>query len=256
MTSEPDASTDLPDSAEVAATFIELTGAVTGGADAVEVFTILSERCVELLPVAACGVLVVDNSGTLEVVGASDSSAFLLDLFQIQNDEGPCLECFRSGQVVRDGSLSFDGPWPHFAEATRAYGFSSVDAIPLRARSTVLGALNLFGTTPLTEAAMEIATALADTATMALLQADPRIDAATVARQLHLAVESRNTLEQAKGVLAERFGCTFDEATAEMRRVSGLTSTRLLDVARSIVDRDERSEAASILRARQEPPAP
>jgi hypothetical protein len=256
MTSDPDAGIDPPDSAGVAATFIELTRAVAGGADAVDVFTTLSERCVELLPVTACGVLVVDTGGTLEVVGASDSSAFLLDLFQIQNDEGPCLECFRSGQAVRDAALSPDGPWPHFAAAARAYGFTAVDAVPLRARTTVLGALNLFGATPLSDESMVIATALADTATMALLQADPGIDATTVARRLHLAVESRNTIEQAKGVLAERFDCTFDEAFIEMRRVSGLTATRLLDVARSIVDRDDRSEAAAILRSRRDlPPA-
>jgi len=249
VTSEPETTTGIPDAAEVAATFVELTGAVAAGADAAEVFTQLAERCVDLLPAAACGVLVLDPSGTLEVVGSSDPSAYLLDLFQVQNDEGPCLECYRSRRVVRDADLADDGPWPRFAAAARAQGFSSVDAIPLRARQMVLGALNLFGTEPLSDDALAVAMALADTATMTLLQADPLLDAATVTRRLQQAVQSRNTVEQAVGVLAERFSCDFDEAFRRLRRAGRDSGESLVGVARAVVDRDDSSPGAAALRS-------
>lgn len=222
---------------------------MASGADALEVFARLTERCVELLPVRACGVLVLDVGGNLEVVGSSDSAAYLLDLFQVQNDEGPCLECFRTGRMVRDAQLTPDGPWPRFAAAARAQGFTAVDAVPLRARRTVLGALNLFSTEELPDDAMVVATALADAATITLLQADPMLDATTVARRLHEAVQSRNTVEQAVGVIAARFDCDFDEARGRLRRAGRSSGETLVQVAGAVVGRDASSAGARSLEA-------
>ena len=115
------------DATELAVTFIEVTRSVTQGAETVEIFTELAEKCVRLLPVSAAGILLRDVEGTLQVIGASSPSAHLLDLFQVQNEEGPCLECTTTGSPVSDDDLRLDGGrWPRFAELARAQGFASV----------------------------------------------------------------------------------------------------------------------------------
>ena len=258
MTISTDPPRELPEAGPLAETFVELARAVTEGADTVEVFSMLSERCVRLLPVDACGILVVDNGGDLQVIGSSNSSVHLLDLFQLQNEEGPCVECCRTGEAIVDTTLDTtldttgtDGTsrWPRFAEMTRAQGFRSVYALPLATRGVVVGALNLFSTTEVGSDQLVVAQALADAATIALLQADPLLDAVTVARQLHLAVEARNTVEQAKGVVAERFGIDFDAAMQRLRDVARQLDVRLIEVAGSVVERDETNEASRLLRS-------
>jgi hypothetical protein len=238
---------DHPTSGELARTFVDLARSVAGGADVVEVFTVLSERCVQLLPVAAGGLQVMDAYGVLQVIGPSNHSAHLLDLFQLQNEEGPCLVCCRTGDAVEDVELNDDGPWPTFASMARDHGYRAVYALPLKARTVVLGALNLFAESPLDANQLDVARALADAATLALLQADPVEDAVIVIRQLHLAVEARNTVEQAKGMLSQRFQVEPDEALNQLRRAATLTGERLLAVATAVVDRDPASEAARLL---------
>ena len=232
----------------LASTFIDLARAATSGASAIEIFVQLAERCTELLPIDACGLLLVDHLGRLEVVGASDSAARLLDLFQIQAAEGPCLDCCRTGAVVRDDELAPDGPWPRFAEATRAHGFASVVAVPLRARGTTLGALNAFCSAPLDAHQIEVAQALADAATVALLQADPDLDASVVARRIVETVESRNAVEQAIGVLAVRFECSASEALGRLREAARQSGESLVSIARAVVERDGASPGAGSLR--------
>lgn len=245
-----DTSADLPGGGELAATFVDLARAVTEGADMVEVFSMLSARCVRFLPAAACGILVVDPNGALQVIGASSSSAHLLDLFQVQNAQGPCLQCCRTGQPVADTELAANGPWPSFAAAARAQGFSVVYALPLAARSVVIGALNLFALAPLGREHLVVAQALADAATIALLQADPREDLVVLTRQLHLAVETRNTAEQAKGMIAQRFGIDADAALTELRLAAERSGSRVCDVAAAVVRRDLDSPLARLLQQR------
>ncbi|MFZ4670154.1 MAG: GAF and ANTAR domain-containing protein [Microthrixaceae bacterium] len=252
MNTSIDPPMEFPDAGPLAETFVELARSVTEGADTVEVFSMLSERCVRLLPVDACGILIVDNSGDLQVIGSSNSSVHLLDLFQLQNEEGPCVECCRTGEAVADttlddAALNESGRWPTFAAMTRAQGFRAVYALPLSSRGAVIGALNLFSTSLVGDDQLVVAQALADAATIALLQADPLLDAVTVARQLHLAVEARNTVEQAKGVLAERFDIDFDAAMHRLREVAHELDLRLIEVARTVVERDTDSPAASLL---------
>ena len=121
---------ELPDSSQLAAAFVDLSRAVNDGKDMVEILTMLAERCVQVLHIAACGILVIDPRGELEVIGSSNHSAHLLDLFQVQNVEGPCLECCRDGEPVIDLELSPSGPWPGFAAATLAQGSRAVYPMP------------------------------------------------------------------------------------------------------------------------------
>ena len=249
MTNSTEVTFDLPDASQLAAAFVDLARSVNDGKDMVEVFSMLAERCVSVLSVSACGILIIDPVGNLEVIGSSNHSAHLLDLFQVQNVEGPCLQCCHTGEAVIDTALSDSGPWPGFASAVRERGFAAVYAVPLAARGVVLGALNLFAEFPLQDEELAIAQALADAATIALLQADPREDAVLVTRRLHIVVEERNTIEQAKGVISQRFNVDAEAAFMQLRLAGERTGTRLIDVAMSVVNGDSSYVAARLLEA-------
>jgi len=238
---------NLPEPEELARTFVILARGVLEGADTVEVFSMLAESCVRLLPVKAGGILVVDAMGFLRVIGASDQSAHLLDLCQVQNMEGPSLQCCRSGEMVEDTVLSEDGPWPRFSWLATSHGYRAVYAIPLLSRGVVIGALNLFGTEEIPADRLVVARALADAATLALLHVDPREDTVVVARQVHLAVESRNTVEQARGMIAQRFNLSEGAAQEQLRRAADRLELPLVDVARATVHRDQAHPATALL---------
>jgi hypothetical protein len=238
---------EVPDVTELAVTLIEITKSVTQGAETIEIFTQLAEKCVSLLPVSAAGILLRDIGGTLQVIGASSPSAHLLDLFQVQNEEGPCLECTVTGNPVCDVELSAEGKWPRFAELARAKDFSAVYALPLRSRDLTVGALNLFAREQLSPGRLVVAQALADAATVSLLQVDPQYDLQIVIRRIHMAVESRNTVEQAQGMIAQRFAIDIEEALIRLRHVSEHTDLTLVEVATAVVERDQDSPVTPML---------
>lgn len=241
--------TDAPDATLLASTLIEITRSVTHGAETIDIFTDLAQRCVTLLPVSAAGILVRDAAGDLQVIGASSLAAHVLDLFQVQNEQGPCLECADTGEPVSDEELSPTGPWPRFSQLARASGFRSVYALPLRSRNVTVGALNLFSTAQLSADQLVIAQSLADTATLSLLQVDPQVDLQIVIRRIHVAVESRNALEQAQGMLAQRFSIDTEQAFIRIKDVSAATELSLMEVVAAVINRDDSSPAASLLAA-------
>jgi hypothetical protein len=126
-------------------TFVELTDTMVAGFDVIDFLHVLTDRSVQLLDVSAAGLLLADPRGELRVVAASSEAARLLELFQLQNDQGPCLDCFRSGQPVQAADLAAEAErWPRFAPAALQAGFAAVQALPMRLREHVVGALNLF----------------------------------------------------------------------------------------------------------------
>lgn len=221
----------------MAAALIELATATVTTDDTVGLFTMLSNRAVQLLGIDAAGVLLVSPTGNLTAIGSSNHTAHLLDLFQIQTEQGPCLQCCLTGEPVVDTDLGDDGPWPLFAQTAREWGYRSVYALPLAARGQPLGALNLFTTTPLSISAMGLGQALADIATLGLIQADPGHDAEVVARALHRAMESRITVEQAKGVLAVRFDEDADASFHRILAAAAATGSTVGSLAASVVNR-------------------
>jgi len=232
---------------ELAVTFIEVAKGVTRGVESVEVFTLLTERCVKLLPVEAAGILLKDVTGTLQVIGSSSPSAHLLDLFQVQNEEGPCLECTQTGLRVIDTELSATGKWPKFSSLARNENYQAVYALPLNSRGVAIGALNLFAVQNLDESTLDIAQSFADTATLSLLQADILTDEQIVLRKIHIAVESRNTVEQAQGMIAERFAISPDVALEKIQAAAKESHVTLLAAAIAIVQRDSASAVSSLL---------
>lgn len=207
----------------LAQAFVELADTLVAGYDLMEFLQTLTDRCVELLEVDAAGLLLADSRGVLRLVAASTERARVVELFQIQNDEGPCLDCYRTGQPVIVSDIRADpaaARWPQFAAAAREMDYAGVHAIPMRLRDQVIGTLNLFRTTPngLSPAVVVAATALVDVATIGILQERALRQQEVVAGQLQVALNSRVIIEQAKGVLAERLRLTPDEAFVILRR--------------------------------------
>src|SRR5271155_4646029 len=129
--------------------FVELTDTMVADFDVIDFLHVLTDRSVQLLDVSAAGLLLADPRGELRVVAASSEAARLLELFPLQNDQGPCLDCFRSGGPVAAADLAAAATrWPRFAAAAQQAGFAAVQALPMRLRDQVIGALNLFRAEP------------------------------------------------------------------------------------------------------------
>ncbi|MCX4665508.1 GAF and ANTAR domain-containing protein [Streptomyces sp. NBC_01381] len=227
----------------LAEVFVEIADSLTDDFDVLDLLQRLSTRCVELLDVSAGGILLADAYGELQVIAASDEHTRLLELFACQQDQGPCVECCRTGTARTN--IALDGPeaaasWPHFTQRARETGYLTTHAIPLRLRDRVVGALNLFQTTPhaLGDDDIALAQALADVATITILQQRSLEQSHVENGQLQTALTSRIMVEQAKGLLAERWNTTVDDAFDAFRRYARAHHERLSDLARQIVDGD------------------
>ena len=223
----------------LAETFVELTDTMVAGFDMMDFLHLLTDRSVQLLDVAAAGLLLADPRGDLRVVAASSEAARLLELFQLQNDQGPCLDCFRSGEPIDVPDLSGTvSRWPQFAVAAQQAGFASVQAIPMRLREQVIGALNLFRVRPgaFDATDVRIGQALADVATISLLHERNLRHSDTLNEQLQAALNSRVVIEQAKGKLAERLGLDVNQAFSLLRDYARAHNQRMSDLARAFVD--------------------
>lgn len=227
----------VPATTVTATTFVELVDTLVGDFDVIEVLTLLTTRCVELLAAGAAGILLADSDRQLRVVGASTEQIKLLELFQIQNNEGPCLDCFRTGKLVLHSDLDTNSPWPLFATECTEAGFASVCAVPLRLKDHTLGCLNMFMVSPngLSDSDVAIAQALADFASLALVQDQATRDAAIREGQLQHALTSRIAIEQAKGMIAERHQVDMDEAFSRLRTYARNNNRHLTAVAEAVV---------------------
>jgi GAF domain-containing protein len=220
-----------------ATTFVEIVDTLVDDFDVIDVLTQLTSRSVDLLQVAAAGILLADSDGQLRVIGASTEQVGLLELFQIQNDEGPCLDSYRTGTVVADASLDGDSKWPRFAKESVRSGYPSVCAVPLRLKSLTLGCLNMFMSeaVALSEAEISLAQALADVASIAIVQDQATREAAVREGHLQHALTSRIFIEQAKGMISERGGVDMDEAFNRLRSYARSNNRLLTEVAESVV---------------------
>jgi len=218
--------------------FIELTDTLVTDFDIIDFLQRLAVRCTELLGVSACGVLLADHHGVLNLVAASTEQARLLELSQLQNADGPCLDAYRTGKPVQCADLgAADAPWPVFDAAARTAGFAAVQALPMRLRDHVLGALNLFSTAPgpIDADTVSLGQALADAATIGIVHQRSLARSEVVAEQLQAALNSRIIIEQAKGFLAERLALDVDDAFAVLRRYARDHNRKLTDLAADII---------------------
>jgi GAF domain-containing protein len=223
----------------LADTFTVLADTLVTDFDVIDFLHLLTDRSTALLGASAAGVVLADPRGQLRVAAASSEAVGLVELFQIQNDQGPCLDCYRTARPVAVADLAEAGQrWPRFAAAATAAGFRAVEALPMRLRDQVIGALNLFATSPgrFSPADLRLGQALADVATIGLLQERQLRRSETAAEQLQAALNSRVVIEQAKGKLAERNGMNMDEAFSLLREHARTTNQRLTDLAREFIN--------------------
>jgi hypothetical protein len=222
-------------------TFVELADTLVESYDPIEFLDRLAERCVALLGIAAAGVVLADSHGQLRALASSNEQMHLIELIEVQRQDGPCLDCWRTGEVVREDDLSRARVrWPYFAPVALEAGFASAYAVPMRLRAERLGALNLLAneTHGLVEADENSAQAMADVATIGILHERFLRQHEEVTEQLQVAFNSRVVLEQAKGVVAEAARIDMDAAFALLRGYARHHNRLLSEVARLVISRD------------------
>jgi GAF domain-containing protein len=219
--------------------FVEVADTLVDEFDVIDFLHNLTVHAAAISEADAAGLMLTDQMGHLQFMAASNTTGEQLELLQLQNSEGPCLDCFATGQPVVNADLSqATDRWPTFAPRAIQLGFHSVHAFPMRLRDHTIGALNLFGSS---DAVFEVADvrlvqALADVATIALMQERTIRRAEELTEQLQGALTSRVVIEQAKGALAALDGITTDEAFQVLRGRARSSRTRLVDVAQSLLD--------------------
>lgn len=222
---------------QLARALVDLADTLVADFDVVDLLQRLVEDCVSLLDAPQAGLLLIDQCGSTRVVASTSEQTRLLELFQLHIDTGPCLDCVRSGTPVLVPDLAAASPqWPGFVRKALGQGFRSVHALPLRLRTETLGAMGLFHTHtgPLAEEDVRAAQALADIATIGILQQRTIARGEVLAEQLQTALNSRVVIEQAKGVLAATAGLDMDDAYRKLRAYCRQRNLRLTDTAGAV----------------------
>ena len=222
--------------------FVGVADTLVADFDVIDFLHTVAGHATEMSGAAAAGLMLSDLDGGLHYMGASDESARLLELFQIQHEEGPCLDCYRSGRPVTVADLTSEpSRWPAFTERALASGVRSVHAFPMRLRNQVLGALNVFGAEPrpLDPEEARVVQALADLATIAIIQERLIRQAELLTEQLQFALNSRVVIEQAKGAIARSLGVSVEEAFDLMRGHARRERVGLTDLALRVVESPE-----------------
>jgi GAF domain-containing protein len=224
----------------LARTFVDVADTLVADFDVVDFLTVLTSRCVELFELSEAALLLADPPGGLRLAASSSHEMQVLELFEIQHDDGPSVDCYQTGVPVQCEDLR-EGTdrWPRFAREALASGWASVHALPMHLRDEVIGSLNLLRAQPgpLPPTDLVAAQALADVATIGILQHRAAEEHRLLAEQLQYALNSRVTVEQAKGVLAEHASLNMDGAFTALRTYARNHNQRLVDVAHAVVER-------------------
>jgi GAF domain-containing protein len=227
--------------ARVERMFVLLADTLAEDFDLSDVLDQLAHACVDLLGATAAGILLVNSGEGLQVLASSDESSRLLEVFQLQGQSGPCLDAYATGTSVAVPDLEDSARhWPEFTSRAAALGFRSVHAFPMKLRSEVIGAVNLFHAESHVLAPEDgrVAQALADIATISVIQMRLLREREDVAEQLQLALNSRIVIEQAKGMLAELGKVDMGRAFESLRRHARDNNLRLTTVAEQVVSRE------------------
>jgi GAF domain-containing protein len=224
----------------ITAAFVTVADTLIADYDVIDLLHSLVDVCANVLDVSGGGLLLADESGQLQLVASTSERADFVEVMQLAAGVGPCVDCFGSGMPVSVGDIQADGArWPVFQKAALQQGFHSVYATPLRLRGQVLGAMNLFRASvgELNAADAAVAQALADVATIGILQERSIRETGIVTEQLQRALESRILIEQAKGVLSATGQMTVDEAFEALRTYARRNNLTLRAVALGVTNR-------------------
>ncbi len=231
--------TEMARDTVLARAFVRLADTLASDFDVVDFLQSLSTDSVEILGAEAAGVMLADARGGLRLIASSDERMRLLELFELQGAQGPCLDAFSSGRAIQASAADSRGRWPVFAPHASEAGFQMMCAVPLRIRTDVIGALNLFRGTnePFSSAEMDLAQAMAEVAAIGLIQERALRERNLLAEQLQAALNSRVVIEQAKGMLAEYLTMPMDDAFTLLRSYARDNNRKLSELASDIADR-------------------
>jgi GAF domain-containing protein len=229
----------------LAQAFVRLADTLASDFDIVDFLQGLSADSVEILGAEAAGVMLADARGGLRLIASSDERMRLLELFELQGEQGPCLDAFATGRPVQASAADSRIRWPAFAPRASDAGFQAMCAVPLRVRTDIIGALNLFrGVDELfTDAEMDIVQAMGEMAAIGLIQERALRERTLLTEQLQAALTSRVMIEQAKGMLAEYLTITVDDAFQLLRSYARDGNRKLSQVASDVVSRKITSAA-------------
>lgn len=222
----------------IAEVFVELTGTLVDDFDVVDFLHLLTDRCVELLAVSSSGIVLSDESGRLQVVASTSRTTHDLELLELETHEGPSLATFATGDPVVNLDMATAAVrWPTFAAAAAETGVVRATSLPLRLRGRVIGALNLFSDVgePLADTAVALGQAMADVATIGLINERSLRERTLLSEQLQNTLQSRIVIEQAKGVLAARAGIGVADAFVRLRHRARRTGVPLTVLADAVV---------------------
>lgn len=222
----------------LAQVFVELADTLVEQFDVVDFLQTLADRSVEVLAADESGLMLADEREELALMASTSERVRVLELFELQVRQGPCRDCFATGERLANVVLAESRPrWPEFTPAALEAGFAVTHALPLRLRGRVIGALNLFSRTPTTldADAVAVGQAMADIATIGLLHERTLHEQTVLSQQLQVALHSRVLIEQAKGMLAARAGIPIGEAFTRMRAHARRHGLTLTSVAEAVV---------------------
>ncbi|MGI8876717.1 MAG: ANTAR domain-containing protein [Egibacteraceae bacterium] len=233
----------------LSATLIELADTLVSDYDLLDFLDLLLERSTGVVAASAGGVMLTNGKAELQVLASTDERMRLMELFELQRQEGPCVDSYRRGEQVVEDDLERSSRWPQFTPVAVQEGYRSAFAFPLRLRGEVIGALNIFRERPgpVEAADLHATQALADMATIGILQERAVREARQLAGHLQTALNSRVVIEQAKGILAERAGLTMGEAYQALRWYARNHNRRLREVAAAIVSSDLTAEEVTTM---------
>jgi len=229
----------------ISAAFVAVADTLVTDFDAVDLLHTLVRDCVEILDMKAGGLLLADSAGNLQLMTSTSEAAEFVEVMQLAADAGPCIECFTRGAAVSVSDIESEGErWPDFKRAALAQGMRSALATPMKLRGKVIGTMNLFGTEVghVSDRDAAVAQALADVATIGLLQERVIREGNLIEEQLHRALDSRVMIEQAKGVIASSLSLTMDQAFALLRKYSRDRNLTIREVAESVSGRELKAE--------------
>lgn len=226
--------------ARINSAFVLVADTLTTDYDMVDLLHTLVQECVGILTVEAGGLMLVDGNGELQLMTSTSEGADFVEIMQLNAAEGPCIDCFKSGVAVSVPDIGQSTSWPIFRDAALGQGFRSVLATPMKFRGKIIGTMNLFGTLAGAASARDaaVAQALADVATIGILQERVIRDGQLMEEQLHRALDSRILIEQAKGVIANELSMTMDDAFALLRKYARDRNLTIRLVAEGVSNRE------------------
>ncbi len=202
------------------AAFVTVADTLTADYDVVDLLHTLVTECTEIVGASAGGLMLADTAGQLQLIASTNESVELVEIMQLAAGVGPCVDCFTLGTAVSVPDIAASRErWPAFSAAALTQGFHAVHATPMKLRGDVIGTMNLFQEVvgALSERDVAVVQALADVATIGVLQQRMATESHIMAAQLQRALDSRVLIEQAKGALAQALNMTMEQAFTALR---------------------------------------